>query len=116
MGQLLIKALVSGLIVAIASEVARRSDVIGAVIVSLPIVSILTLAWLYRDTGNAQKVEDLSWSILLLIVPSLVFFVAVPVLIRSGTGVPIAILGACGITALIYLVYVFVGRRFGLDL
>lgn len=116
MGQLLIKALVSGLIVAIASEVARRSDVIGAVIVSLPIVSILTLAWLYRDTGSAQKVEDLSWSILLLIVPSLVFFVAVPVLIRSGTGVPIAILGACGITALIYLVYVFVGRRFGLDL
>ena len=115
MGQLLVKALVSGVIIAIASEVARRSPVIGAIIVSLPIISILTLAWLYRDTGSAQKVQDLSWSILLLIVPSLVFFVAVPVLIRSGTGVPLAILGACGVTALVYLVYVLAGRRLGLD-
>ena len=116
MGQLLVKALVSGAIIAVASEAARRSALIGAIIVSLPLISILTLAWLYWDTRSPQKVQDLSWSILLLIGPSLVFFVAVPLLIRSGTGVPIAIVGACVVTALVYAAYVLVGRRLGLDL
>ncbi len=116
MTQLIVKAIVSGLVVAIASEAARRSSFVGALIVSLPLISILTLAWLYWDTGSAQEVEDLSWSILWLVVPSLAFFVAVPVLIRVGVGVPLAIAGACGVTAVVYAAYVLAGRWLGIDL
>ncbi len=115
MGQLVAKAVISGVIIAVASEAARRSALVGAIIVSLPLISILTLGWLYWETGDAQKVQDLSWSILWLIVPSLAFFVAVPLLIRAGARVPLAILASCGITAAVYAVYVLAGRRFGLD-
>jgi hypothetical protein len=115
-GQLILKAALSGVIVAAASEVARRSSLAGAIIVSLPLISILTLAWLYWDTGSATKVQDLSWSILWLIVPSLVFFVALPLLIRAGVGVPAAIGVACLATAAVYPAYIAATRALGLDL
>ena len=115
MSELIVKALVSGVVIALASEGARRSSFVGAVIVSLPLISILTLAWLYWETGSAGKVQDLSWSILWLIVPSLAFFIALPVLIRVGVAVPLAMVAACAITAVVYAVYVLGARRLGFD-
>lgn len=116
MMQLLVKALLSGAIVAIASEVSRRSSLAGAIIVSLPLTSILALAWLYRDTGDAAKVRDLSWSILWVVVPSIAFFVALPVFLRIGWAVPPALAGAILVTAVAYPVWIVVARRLGLDL
>lgn len=114
--QLVIKAALSGIVIAAASEAARRSSLLGAIIISLPLTSILALAWLYRDTGDAQKVQDLSWSILWVIVPSLAFFVALPLLIRAGIGVPPAIVGACAVTAVVYALYILGVRWLGFEL
>ena len=50
---LIIKAVVSGGIIALVSEVARRSSFWGALILSLPLVSILSRLWLWRDTGDS---------------------------------------------------------------
>ena len=72
------------MIVACASEAARRSTLLGAILVSLPLTSILAITWLYRDTHDTDQVASLSWSILWVIVPSLVFFVALPVALRAG--------------------------------
>ncbi len=115
MAQLIVKALISGIIVAVASEVGRRSSLLGAVLVSLPLTSILALAWLYRDTGDVAKVRDLSWSILWVVVPSLAFFIALPLLLHSGWGVPPAMLGAMAVTAVAYPVWIVVARRLGID-
>ena len=84
---LLLKALLSGAIIAVASEVARRSSLLAALLISLPLTSILAFIWLYRDTRDANEVAALSWSILWLIVPSLVFFVVLPLAIRGGSRV-----------------------------
>ncbi len=116
MTQVIVKALISGVVIALASEAARRSSFIGALIVSLPLISILSVAWLYWDTRNATKVQDLSWSILWLIVPSLAFFVALPLLIRLGIGVPLAIVAACAVTAVVYAAYVLGARWLGFDI
>jgi len=48
----IIKCVLSGLIVAVVSEVAKRSPAFGALIVSLPLVSLLGIVWLWRDTGD----------------------------------------------------------------
>jgi hypothetical protein len=48
------KALLSGAIIAMASEVAKRSPALGAVILSLPLVSLLTFIWLWRDTADKE--------------------------------------------------------------
>ena len=113
--QLLLKAAISGVIVAVASEIARRSSLLGAVLISLPLTSILAIVWLYRDTEDTGEVTDLSWSILWVIVPSLVFFVALPLLLRSLDFWPALVLAAA-VTAVGYAIWVWFARRLGLDL
>jgi hypothetical protein len=111
-----LKALLSGVIVAAASEAARRSSLLGAVIISLPSTSILAIVWLYRDTGDAREVSELSWSILWVIVPSVVFFVALPLLLRYDVGFWPALALACGATAFSYAVWIWAARSLGFDL
>jgi EamA domain-containing membrane protein RarD len=111
---LLLKALLSGAIIAAASEIARRSSLLGALLISLPLSSILAFIWLYRDTRDTGEVADLSWSILWLIVPSLVFFVVLPLTIRGGVGFWTSLLVAGVATALSYAVWVLAARRIGL--
>jgi len=113
---LLLKAVISGVVIAVASEVARRSSLLGAILISLPLTSILAAIWLYRDTRDPDQVAALSWSILWVIVPSLVFFVALPVGLRRGLTFPAAMLVACAATAFAYAAWVWVAGRAGLDL
>jgi hypothetical protein len=113
---LLLKALLSGAIVAAASELARRSSLLGAVLISLPLISILALIWLYRDTHSVDEVADLSWSILWVIVPSLMFFAVLPFALRHGVAFWPGLLIACATTAAAYAVWVWAARRLGVDL
>src|ERR1700680_2329623 len=52
----IVKCLLSGLIIAVVSEVARRSPTLGALIVSLPLVSLLGILWLWRDTKDIDRI------------------------------------------------------------
>ena len=84
MTQFLIKVLISALLIAAVSEVARRSSLLGALLASLPVTSLLAFMWLYRETGDTEKVAALSADIFWLVLPSLVLFVLFPVLLRHG--------------------------------
>ncbi|HEU4691657.1 MAG TPA: DUF3147 family protein [Vicinamibacterales bacterium] len=112
---LLLKAILSGAIIAAASEIARRSSLLGAVLISLPLTSILAAIWLYRDTGDVEEVAALSWSILWVIVPSLVFFVVLPLGLRSLDFWP-ALALACAATALSYAAWIAAARVLGFEI
>jgi hypothetical protein len=112
---LLLKALLSGAIVAAASEVARRSSLLGAVLISLPLTSILALVWLYRDTTDTGEVAALSWSILFVVVPSVVFFVVLPLGLRAELGFWPSLVLACVATGLAYAGWLLAARRLGLE-
>jgi uncharacterized membrane protein (GlpM family) len=112
---LLLKAVISGVVVAAASELARRSSLLGAVLISLPLVSILAMIWLYRDTRDVGEVSALSWSILWVILPSVVFFVVLPLALRTFSfwvSLPLA----CAATAAAYAVWIWLAHRIGLNL
>ena len=111
-GYNVLKALLSGVIIAAASEVARRSSLLGAIIVSLPLTSLLTMIWLWRDTHERDEIADLSWPILWVIVPSLALFVVLPLALRSMSFWP-ALLVACAITAVCYGAWVFAAEKLG---
>jgi hypothetical protein len=113
---LVLKALISGVLVAAASEAARRSSLLGAVLISLPLTSILAIVWLYRDTGETREVANLSWSILWVIVPSLVFFVALPLALRNDVPFWPSLLLACAATGISYAAWLWAARRLGFDL
>ena len=100
--QFLAKVLVSALLVAVVSEVARRSSLLGAVLASLPVTSLLAFIWLYRETGDAEKVAALSGDILWLVLPSLLLFALLPVLLRAGWNFWLALATASAVSALAY--------------
>lgn len=116
MTYLLIKALLSGLIVAAASEIARRWPGMGALIVSLPTVSLLTMIWLWRDTGDTSRIAELSESTFWYFLPSMPLFLVLPAMLRAGFGFWLALALACALTVTLYLGMIWIGPRFGLRL
>ena len=116
MAYLLIKALLSGLIVAVASEVARRWPGWGALIVSLPLVSLLAFIWLWRDTGEPERIASLSQSTFWFFLPSMPMFLALPALLRAGVHFWLALFLSCALTVLLYLAMIWFGPRLGLRL
>lgn len=113
-GQLAIKALISGVLIAAASEIARRSPGLGGLIASLPLVSVMTLLWLWRDTGDAGRMADLAVSSTAYVVASLPAFLILALLLRRGVAIPLGL--ACFVAAAFaaYLAMQWAGRRWGL--
>jgi apolipoprotein N-acyltransferase len=73
----------AALIVAI-SEISRRSSLMGAILASIPLVSVLAMFWLYIDTSDAAKVSALATGVFWLVIPSLALFVSLPLLLKNG--------------------------------
>lgn len=116
MTYLIVKALLSGMIVAAASEIARRWPGAGALIVSLPLVSLLAMIWLWRDTGDSMRIAELSESTFWYFLPTMPMFLVLPALLRAGFGFWLAMLLACALTLTLYLAMIWIGPRFGLRL
>jgi hypothetical protein len=111
-----IKAIVSGIIIAIVSEVARRSPGWGALIVSLPLVSILGMLWLWRDTHDPVRMAAHAQATFWFVLPTLPMFLLIPAMLRQGVSFWLALAAGCAVTILLYLVMTFIGARFGLRL
>jgi hypothetical protein len=103
---LLIKAAISGVIVAAVSEIARRYPGWGGLVASLPLTSLLAMIWLWRDTGDSERVAALSVSTIWFFLPSMPMFIALPLMIRSGMGfwasMAIAVAGTLALYALMF--------------
>ena len=80
----LIKALLSGAIVAVVSETARRNAALGALIASLPLISVLGMIWLWRDTHDSVRLAAHSSATFWYVLPSLPMFLVMPWLCEPG--------------------------------
>jgi len=113
---LALKAVISGILIAAASTLAKRYPGVGALVASLPLVSVLGMIWLWGekpDTANmANHVGATFWYIL----PSLPMFLLIPALLRSGVGFWPSLGIGCALTVALYVAMVAVGPRFGIDL
>ena len=116
MAYLVITALLSGIIVMAVSEIARRSPAFGALVVSLPLVSLLGILWLWLDTHNASRAAAHAEATFWYVTPSLPMFLAFPWMPRHGVGFWPAIVAACVLTIALYAATVFVAARFGIQL
>ena len=86
MAYLIFKTLISAVIIVAISELARRSSFAGALLASLPLVSVLAMVWLYIDTRDSAQVAALSTGVFWLVLPSLGFFLCLPLLLKYGSG------------------------------
>src|SRR3954463_7319441 len=105
---LVIKSALSGIIIAIVSEVARRSPGWGALIVSLPLVSILGMVWLWRDTHDPVRLAAHAEATFWFVLPTLPMFLLVPAMLRHGWPFWVALAAGCAVTILLYFATTFI--------
>jgi hypothetical protein len=113
---LFIKAGLSGIIIAAASEVARKYPGFGGLIASLPLVSILGILWLWRDTKDPVRIADHAQATFWFVLPSLPMFLLVPWMLKRGLGFWPALLIGCVVTVALYSATVWALPRIGVRL
>lgn len=110
----LVKVMITALLVVAVSEVAKRNVVAGALLASIPLISVLAMIWLHLDTGDARRISEFSLGVFWLVLPSLVLFVALPAFLKAGISFYLSLAGSVLLTALAYLGMVWVLGRFGI--
>ncbi len=108
-------AITTALIVAI-SEIAKRSTLAGAILASIPLISVLAMLWLYVDTKDVDKVGTLATSVFWLVLPSLALFVSLPLLLKQGLNFYLSMGLSIGITVMCYFLMLTVLGHFGVKL
>jgi hypothetical protein len=113
---LAIKALISGIIIAAVSEIAKRNPGFGALVASLPLVSVLGMMWLWHDRPDAANMADHASATFWYVLPSLPMFLLIPALLRRGLPFWPALFAGCVLTVALYLAMTWIGPRFGVRL
>lgn len=116
MWQYAAKVFITVALVIAVSEVGKRSSLLGAVLTSLPLTSLLAFIWLYTGTGDVQAVTNLSRSIFWLILATLPLFLVFPALLQRGLTFWPALAAACTVTVFSYLGLVWALGRFSIRL
>lgn len=112
----LLKTLLSAVLIAAIAELARRNTGAAGFLASLPLLSILALFWLYRETYDIGKVIALSSSIFWMVLPSLGFFLLLPLLLKRGLPFYGAMALSCLITSGFYYLALALYAKLGIRL
>lgn len=113
---LLVKVVLSAILVALVSELAKRSPAFGALVASLPLVSVLGMIWLWRDTRDPVRMAAHAEATFWYVLPSLPMFLLIPALLRAGAPFWLALAAGVALTAALYLLTTLALARFGVRL
>ncbi len=113
---LFIKAALSGVLIAAVAEISKRYPGFGGLVASLPLVSVLAMIWLWRDTHDPERMAAHAIATFWFVLPSLPMFLLIPALLRRGVGFWPALAGGCVLTIALYLAMTVLGPRLGLRL
>ena len=116
MWYLLTKAALSGVLIAIISEVARRYPGFGGLIASLPLVSVLGMLWLWKDSPDPANMAAHAQATFWFVLPSLPMFLLIPAMLRQGIGFYVALTLGCVLTVVLYSFVLWAGPKLGLRL
>ena len=113
---LAVKTLITAVLVVLVSEVSKRSPLLAGLFASLPLVSVLAMIWLYIDTRDAARVASLASGIFWLVLPSLVLFIALPLLLKQGVNFYLSLGLSIVLTVACYWAMVAALRQAGIEL
>ena len=113
---LIVKSAISGVLIMLISELARKSPSFGALVASLPLVSILGMLWLWRDTQNTEKLAAHAAATFWYVLPSLPMFLVIPLLLRYGIPFYAVMALSSLLTIVLYLIMIWVLGGYGMGL
>lgn len=114
MWQYALKVALTAVVVVAVAELAKRSTFWGALLASLPMVSLLAFVWLYLDTGTTERVAALSQGIFWLVLASLPLFLVLPALLRAGWPFWPSLGASCVLTVGAYFALIWALGRLGI--
>lgn len=82
----IVKIVITTVLIVAIAEISKRSSFAGAILASIPIISVLAMTWLYVESKDVTKVAELSTSVFWLVIPSLALFLSLPVLLKRVYG------------------------------
>jgi hypothetical protein len=110
------KIVITTILIILISEISKRSTLVGSILASIPLMSVLAMTWLYVDTGDNAKVIELSTSIFWLVIPSLTLFISLPLLIKKGIGFYPSMAMSMTLTIVAYYLMILILGKFGIKL
>ncbi len=113
---LAIKAALSGMLIAAVSELAKRYPGFGALVASLPLVSVLGMIWLWHDKPDVHNMAAHSNATFWYVLPSLPMFLLIPALLRHGIAFWLALALGCMLTVVLYAMMTWIAPRIGIQL
>ena len=113
---LIVKYAVTALIIVVASEVAKRSDRAGALIASLPLVTVLVMIWLHVERQPEAKIASHAYYTFWYVLPAMPMFLLMPWMMNRGAGFWPSLLAGGGVTLVCFAVGAAVLKRFGIGL
>ncbi|MFN2361925.1 MAG: DUF3147 family protein [Marinobacter sp.] len=112
---LITKYAITAALIVLISEVAKRSDKVGALIAALPTVTILAMIWMYVENQSGEKIANHAWYTFWYVLPTLPMFLMFPFLLpRFGFWVSLAISAA--VTIICFVTLAVIAKRFGVYL
>lgn len=111
MSWIITKYLLTAAVVVLVSELAKRSDRLGALVAALPVVTVLALIWLHVETRSAEKVGNHAWYTFWYVLPTLPMFLVFPALL-ARIGFWPTLLASCLITMASFWLFAWLVRYF----
>lgn len=79
-----IKILVSAVIIALVTEIAKKHTSLGGLIAAMPITTLIAIFWLYYEKKDLALLSDFSKAVFWGIFPTLLFFIPAIYLFKKG--------------------------------
>ena len=112
---IIFKYLITASMVVLISEVAKRYDRVGAIIASLPLITILALIWMYIEKTPIEKISNHAYYTFWYVLPTLPMFLLFPYLLEKY-GFWIALIISGVLTVCIFFLFAIVLKKFGIHL
>jgi hypothetical protein len=115
MTYLISKYLITAAIVVLVSELAKMSDKVGAFVAALPLITVLSLVWLFIEKQPASKIANQAYYTFWYVVPTLPMFLLFPYLLPK-LGFWVSLFTCIVFTLVIFYFYTILLKQFGLNL
>lgn len=115
MAWIITKYAITAFMVVMISELAKRSDKLGGFVAALPLITVLTLIWLYVEKQPAEKIANHAYYTFWYVLPTLPMFLLFPYLLPK-IGFWLTLLCCLICTLLCFGMLALLLKQFGISL
>lgn len=110
----LLKVFLSAVLIASISEVSKKISILGAILASVPLTSVLAIIWMYQENKDTKAISELSIDIFWLVIPSLSFFIVLPILLKNKVNFYVSLISSLIIMIVFYFAMIFLLKKLGI--